>query len=166
MVSGSSDLFSFCSFNKRILCKEKLFLSFYPQRSSLLAPSPSDLDVPPFLTSLPFCRYLAFLFIPISPFLSKPLPVPLLLHSASMTPLTTSMAVHVSCSWSHAWRGVPPQFSSAASSSRMLPSNAIKKPLKKTTSLSLLKGGLQICPSSVEFTNVRNMNTRAKRKCE
>ena len=26
--------------------------------------------------------------------------------------------------------------------------------------------GLQICPSSVDFTSVRNMNTRAKRKCE
>ena len=27
-------------------------------------------------------------------------------------------------------------------------------------------GGLQICPSSVEFTSARNMNTRVKRKCE
>ena len=27
-------------------------------------------------------------------------------------------------------------------------------------------GGLQICPSSVEFTNVKNMNTGVKGKCE
>ena len=27
-------------------------------------------------------------------------------------------------------------------------------------------GGLQICPSSVEFTSTRNMNTEMKRKCE
>ena len=27
-------------------------------------------------------------------------------------------------------------------------------------------GGLQICPSSVELTSVRNMNTRVKSKCE
>ena len=27
-------------------------------------------------------------------------------------------------------------------------------------------GGLQICPSLVEFTSVRNMNTKVKRKCE
>ena len=26
-------------------------------------------------------------------------------------------------------------------------------------------GGLQICPSSIEFMSVRNMNTRVKRKC-
>ena len=98
--------------------------------SSLLYKLSLPLWIPPlfFYVSPPFYRYLGFLLIPISPFLSKPLPAPLLLHSASMAPLTTSMAVHVSRSWSHAWRGVPPHFSGAASSSRMLPSNAIKKP--------------------------------------
>ena len=30
----------------------------------------------------------------------------------------------------------------------------------------LIKGGLQICPSSVELTSVRNMNTGVKGKCE
>ena len=144
MVSGSSDLFFFCSFNKRIFSKEKLLLSFYPQRSFLLSPSPSDLDVSPFSASLPFYRYLAFLFIPISPFLSKPLPAPLLLHSANMTPLTTSMAVHVSCSWSHAWRGVPTTLLECCQLLQNAPFQCYKKPLKKTTSLSLLKGGLQL----------------------
>ena len=31
---------------------------------------------------------------------------------------------------------------------------------------SSIRGGLQICPSSVEFTSVRNINTGVKRKCE
>ena len=31
---------------------------------------------------------------------------------------------------------------------------------------TFLGGGLQICPSSVEFTSVKNMNTRVKSKCE
>ena len=44
-----------------------------------------------------------------------------------------------------------------------------KKKTKKQRNSPLLRslrGGLQICPSSVEFTSARNMNTGMKRKCE
>ena len=45
--------------------------------------------------------------------------------------------------------------------------------LRKTAKIIILasssssgEGGLQICPSSVEFTSVKNMNIGMKRKCE
>ena len=49
-------------------------------------------------------------------------------------------------------------------SSKTLPTltGMVKKKKKKPYS----QRGLQICPSLVEFTSVRNMNTRVKRKCE
>ena len=48
-------------------------------------------------------------------------------------------------------------------------SNLTHSPNKKIiffSSLSSKQGGLQICPSSVELTSVRNMNTEVKGKCE
>ena len=39
-------------------------------------------------------------------------------------------------------------------------------PTKEKKALSLKFWGLQICPSSIEFMSVMNMNNEVKRKCE
>ena len=42
----------------------------------------------------------------------------------------------------------------------------LRSPKKNHKKSPVPRGGLQICPSSVEFTSARNMNTGMKRKCE
>ena len=119
---------------------------FLPQARRIFSPFPLA------LSSYPSSYSSLGVFVAIGAiFPGKPLPPFDVHHISSMASLCCSShqqhGFPVSCSWSHAWRGVLLHFSGAASSSRMLPSNAIKKTLKKkkTTSLSLLKGGLQVC---------------------
>ena len=85
---------------------------------------------------------------PVSIFLGKLLLALLFLRSASMAFLSLAVGP------THG-EGSPPH------TSRVLPA-----PLMLYKKLSSPNGGLQICPSSVKFTSVRNTNTEVKRKCE
>ena len=82
------------------------------------------------------------------------------------------------CLWPPAWLSMSLAVSDAASSCMEVPPFKCHPPdasqvagrlninayiYKKKQSQ---RGGLQICPSSVEFTSAKNMNTEVKRKCE
>ena len=102
-------------------------------------------SVPSPASSLLFPSYK--LSLPISIFHSKPLPAPLLLHSASMAPLTTSMACHLDLLPPPARllcrEGSPhlPRVLPAAGDEKAL-SQCYKILKKKLKSPRLLKGGL------------------------
>ena len=120
------------------LIKEKKKLLFPTAR---YAPSPRCL--PPSLS---------FFSLPVCVFPSKSLLAFLFMHQQAW-------ACNPPCSWFPGRREKgAPTYLSCCPAPLMLS--------EKLRSLAPQNGGSQICPSSVEFTSVRNMNTEVKRKCE
>ena len=107
-------------------------------------------------------------------FFCKPLPIPLLLVQRCLSPnhhhgKVVMSLPHIPCT--PLWKSSPTPFHRDAQLSQggkkishEMPT--MKAIIKKNEYPLVRKRGLPICPFSVEFMRIRNMNTRVKRKYE